>query len=61
MKILRRKTRQIMCGNVKIGSDAPIPVQSMTNTDTRDVEATVEQIKALMIPLKQMIQVRKKR
>ncbi len=47
MKILRRKTRQIMCGNVKIGSDAPIPVQSMTNTDTRDVEATVEQIKAL--------------
>lgn len=44
---MRRKTRQIMCGNVKIGGDAPIPVQSMTNTDTRDVESTVSQIKDL--------------
>ena len=44
---MRRKTRQIICGNVKIGGDAPIPVQSMTNTDTRDVKSTVSQIKDL--------------
>ncbi|MDP2877290.1 MAG: flavodoxin-dependent (E)-4-hydroxy-3-methylbut-2-enyl-diphosphate synthase [Holophaga sp.] len=41
---LRRKTRQIMVGKVPIGGDAPISVQSMTKTDTRDVEATVKQI-----------------
>ena len=40
----RRKTRQIMVGQVPVGGGAPIPVQSMTNTDTRDVEATVAQI-----------------
>lgn len=45
--IPRRKTRQIQVGNVKIGGDAPISVQSMTKTDTRDVQATVEQIWAL--------------
>ena len=43
----RRLTRQISIGNVKIGSDAPVSVQSMTNTDTRDVEATVSQIHSL--------------
>ncbi len=43
----RRKTRQIRIGNVKIGSDAPISVQSMTNTQTQDVAATVNQIHAL--------------
>ncbi|MFH2093720.1 MAG: flavodoxin-dependent (E)-4-hydroxy-3-methylbut-2-enyl-diphosphate synthase [Pseudomonadota bacterium] len=43
----RRKTRQISIGKVKIGSDAPVSVQSMTNTDTRDVAATVGQILAL--------------
>ena len=40
----RRKTRQIMVGKVAVGGDAPITVQSMTKTDTRDVEATVAQI-----------------
>ena len=40
----RRKTRQILVGKVPIGGDAPISVQSMTKTDTRDVEATVKQI-----------------
>lgn len=45
--IERRKTRQINVGGVKIGGGAPIVVQSMTNTDTRDVEATVSQIKKL--------------
>jgi (E)-4-hydroxy-3-methylbut-2-enyl-diphosphate synthase len=45
--IIRRKTRQIMVGSVPVGGDAPIAVQSMTNTDTCDVAATVEQIQRL--------------
>ena len=45
--IIRRKSRQIMVGNVPVGGDAPITVQSMTNTLTTDVMATVAQIKAL--------------
>ncbi len=43
----RRKTRQIQVGKVKIGGEAPITVQSMTKTDTRDVAATVDQIWSL--------------
>ena len=42
--IERRKSRQISIGNIKIGGDAPISVQSMCNTDTRDVAATLDQI-----------------
>ena len=42
----RRKTRQILVGKVLVGGDAPISVQSMTKTDSRDVEATVNQIYA---------------
>ncbi len=45
--IERRKSRQIMVGNVPVGGDAPIAVQSMTNTETCDVDATVAQIMAL--------------
>jgi (E)-4-hydroxy-3-methylbut-2-enyl-diphosphate synthase len=45
--ILRRKSRQIRVGSVPVGGDAPISVQSMTNTLTRDVAATVAQIHAL--------------
>jgi (E)-4-hydroxy-3-methylbut-2-enyl-diphosphate synthase len=45
--IQRRKTRQIWIGSVKIGGDAPISVQSMTKTDTRDVRRTAYQIKRL--------------
>ena len=44
--IVRRKSRQIFVGNVAVGGDAPISVQSMTNTETTDVAATVRQIKA---------------
>ena len=47
MHIKRRQTRQIQVGSVKIGGGAPISVQSMCSTDTRDVAATVEQIKQL--------------
>ena len=45
--IERRKSRQIMVGNVPVGGDAPIAVQSMTNTITHDVEDTVGQITRL--------------
>lgn len=45
--IKRRDTRRIMVGSVPIGGGAPISVQSMTNTDTADVERTVKQIKQL--------------
>jgi (E)-4-hydroxy-3-methylbut-2-enyl-diphosphate synthase len=42
----RRKSRRIMVGNVPVGGDAPISVQTMTNTDTSDVAATVAQVQA---------------
>jgi (E)-4-hydroxy-3-methylbut-2-enyl-diphosphate synthase len=45
--IVRRKSRQIMVGGVAVGGDAPISVQSMTNTNTQDVEATVAQIQSI--------------
>ena len=45
--IKRRKSKQIQIGNIKIGGDAPISVQSMCNTDTRDVEKTLDQINQL--------------
>ncbi len=44
--IERRKSRQIMVGNVPVGGDAPITVQTMTNTLTTDVKATITQIQA---------------
>ncbi len=44
---MRRQTHQGIIGNVRIGSDAPIVVQSMTNTDTADVAKTIEQVKLL--------------
>lgn len=46
-RIERKKTRKIRIGDIYIGGDAPVAVQSMTNTDTRDVSATVDQIKRL--------------
>ena len=45
--IKRRKSKEISIGNVKIGNNNPISVQSMCNTDTRNVEQTVKQIKEL--------------
>ncbi|MEX0338104.1 MAG: flavodoxin-dependent (E)-4-hydroxy-3-methylbut-2-enyl-diphosphate synthase [Arenibacterium sp.] len=44
--IYRRKSRQIMVGNVPVGGDAPIAVQTMTNTLTTDVAATIAQVQA---------------
>ncbi|MBW1976493.1 MAG: flavodoxin-dependent (E)-4-hydroxy-3-methylbut-2-enyl-diphosphate synthase [Deltaproteobacteria bacterium] len=47
VKIRRKKTRCIYVGNIPIGGGAPIAVQSMTNTDTRDVRSTVRQVQQL--------------
>ena len=47
MKYSRKKTREVNIGGVKIGGDNPIAIQSMCNTDTRNVEETVKQIKEL--------------
>ncbi len=45
--IHRRKTVTAVVGGVRVGSDAPVVVQSMTNTDTADVISTVQQVAAL--------------
>ena len=47
MSYKRRKSSVVSIGNLKIGGDNPITIQSMTNTDTRNATATIEQIKAL--------------
>ena len=47
LKIKRRNSLKIKVGNVEIGGDAPISVQSMTNTKTEDVQATLDQVKQL--------------
>ncbi|MCB1635192.1 MAG: flavodoxin-dependent (E)-4-hydroxy-3-methylbut-2-enyl-diphosphate synthase, partial [Xanthomonadales bacterium] len=43
----RRHSHQVMVGSVAVGGDAPIVVQSMTNTDTADIEATTRQVAQL--------------
>lgn len=43
-KTVRRKTCTVMVGNVALGSEHPIRIQTMTTTDTKDVAATVEQV-----------------
>ena len=43
--IVRRQSRQIMVGNVAVGGDAPVTVQTMTNTPTADANATIAQIR----------------
>ena len=47
--MMRRQTRRIRIKDIYVGGDSRIAVQSMTNTDTRDVEATLNQIRALMV------------
>ena len=44
---MRNKTREISIGNLKIGSNNPIPIQSMTNTDTTNIDTTIKQIHEL--------------
>ena len=45
----RKITRKVKVGSVYVGGDSPVSIQSMTNTDTRDVEATLDQIRALHV------------
>jgi (E)-4-hydroxy-3-methylbut-2-enyl-diphosphate synthase len=45
--IHRRQSRKVHVGNVPVGGDAPITVQTMTNTVTSDIKATIEQVKAI--------------
>ncbi|MFR0019089.1 MAG: flavodoxin-dependent (E)-4-hydroxy-3-methylbut-2-enyl-diphosphate synthase [Paraclostridium sp.] len=47
MSYERRLSREVSVGSLKIGGNNPISIQSMTNTDTRDAKATIEQIKRL--------------
>src|ERR1700739_4513195 len=53
----RRKTTQVMVGNIAVGGGAPIVVQSMTNTDTADVESTVAQVAALSRAGSEMVRI----
>ena len=53
----RRKTVPVNVGGVTIGGDAPIVVQSMTNTDTADVASTVDQVKLLADAGSQLVRV----
>ena len=43
-QIVRRQTQRVMVGHVAVGGDVPVVVQSMTNTDTADAQATVRQV-----------------
>ncbi|GHD69941.1 4-hydroxy-3-methylbut-2-en-1-yl diphosphate synthase (flavodoxin) [Luteimonas padinae] len=54
---LRRATRQVMVGKVAVGGDAPVVVQSMTNTDTADVDGTVRQVAALWRAGSEMVRI----
>ncbi|MGB0716577.1 MAG: flavodoxin-dependent (E)-4-hydroxy-3-methylbut-2-enyl-diphosphate synthase [Phycisphaerae bacterium] len=47
LMIQRRKTRQVMVGNVPVGGDAPVSIQSMTSTYTYDIDKTVKQVREL--------------
>src|SRR5580700_4653653 len=53
----RRKTTQVMVGTIAVGGGAPIVVQSMTNTDTADVEGTVAQVAALARAGSEMVRI----
>src|SRR6201994_650423 len=53
----RHKTTQVMVGNVAVGGGAPIVVQSMTNTDTADIEGTARQVAALARAGSEMVRI----
>jgi len=56
-EIQRRKTVTVKVGQVRVGSDAPVVVQSMTNTDTADVESTIQQVAALAAAGSELVRV----
>src|SRR3546814_12300916 len=53
----RRNTPQVRIGGVAVGGDAPVVVQSMTNTDTADVASTVKQVAALWCAGSELVRV----
>jgi (E)-4-hydroxy-3-methylbut-2-enyl-diphosphate synthase len=55
--VQRRKTVTTLVGHVRVGSDAPVVVQSMTNTDTADVPGTIEQVAALAAAGSELVRV----
>src|SRR5579872_6039744 len=57
MSVTRRPSAQVSIASVRVGGHAPIVVQSMTNTDTADVEATVQQVKALARAGSEMVRI----
>ena len=56
-QIQRRKTPAVLIGNVRVGGDAPVVVQSMTNTDTADVQGTIKQVAALALAGSELVRV----
>src|SRR5579859_2176882 len=56
-EIQRRKTPTVKIGNVRVGWEVPVVVQSMTNTDTADVAATIEQVAALAMAGSEIVRV----
>src|SRR5260370_2109015 len=56
-EIQRRRAVTVNIGGICVGSDAPVVVQSMTNTDTADVESTVQQIAALARAGSEMVRI----
>ncbi|HZY72571.1 MAG TPA: flavodoxin-dependent (E)-4-hydroxy-3-methylbut-2-enyl-diphosphate synthase [Edaphobacter sp.] len=56
-EIQRRRAVMVNIGGIRVGSDAPVVVQSMTNTDTADVESTVQQVAALARAGSEMVRV----
>jgi (E)-4-hydroxy-3-methylbut-2-enyl-diphosphate synthase len=55
--LARHKTTQVMVGNVAVGGGAPIVVQSMTNTDTADIDGTIAQVAALSRAGSEMVRI----
>ncbi len=56
-EIVRRKTVTVRVGQVRVGSDAPVVVQSMTNTDTANVQGTIDQVAALAAAGSELVRV----
>src|ERR1700753_298317 len=56
-EIQRRKTQPVQIGNVRVGWEVPVVVQSMTNTDTADVAGTIEQVAALAMAGSEIVRV----
>ena len=56
-EIARRKTPTVRIGNVRVGWEVPVVVQSMTNTDTADIQGTIDQVAALALAGSELVRV----